>query len=361
MTFRWKCKKFFLTFPQNEETKESLAARIHGQFQENVDCFVIVQEKHDDGGNHLHVMLHLNDKLESRDAKYFDCLGLGHGNYQKQKGAKGNDYACIKYLTKEDPSPLCFNFDVQSVLTKKGKKHDVVASLLLDGATPKDLMQSEEHRGFFLLHSDKIRKYHAMVQAMDVTIKEPWNGGFTDGADGEEVLQWLEDTMVGGAVKHLYIQGPTNHGKTTFLRDILSRHWKGFSIPKECFFDGYIDDHFDYAFVDEMVFGHSMSWWLEWLRGADMTLRTKGGQVMRTKILPTVITSNYPIGYWIAPKEEPQLESWIARFTVVNLERPFKITKHPPSPHSDGGEVQTGPYLPNFCLEEEVEDDPLDI
>jgi len=41
---------------------------------------LVAHEKHEDGGDHIHVYLHLNKKKDVRRADYFDVEGH-HGNY----------------------------------------------------------------------------------------------------------------------------------------------------------------------------------------------------------------------------------------------------------------------------------------
>ncbi len=319
----WQCKKFFLTFPQNEETKESLAARLHTEFKDNLDAFVIAHEHHVDGGDHLHVMLHLKEKLESRDRTYFDCLGIKHGNYQKQK-SQGNDYSVLLYCSKEDPSPLTFNCDIAKAMYKKANKSEKVRLEIQAGTSYDTLLQSREHGAFTMAHRKAIME--AITDFRRISLKPTafFNGVISDKNPGvnQVLTEWVEKYVVNAfynpAPKHLFLCGDTNVGKSEFVR-FLKRFFTVCELLNEPWWDGYTD-HFDICHYEEADKKKDIYSWLRFLRGQCL-LNVKGSSVLKLTNVPTIITSNMSLSDWCSSYDapEPVRFALYSRFRQVDL------------------------------------------
>lgn len=94
-------KNFFLTYPRCELHPEyALTAFRNLPHSEHLEWAHVVQEEHEDGGFHLHAVLHYSKRVRIRDAEYFD-LHYGdecfHGNYQASKNVKHS----LKYIRKD--------------------------------------------------------------------------------------------------------------------------------------------------------------------------------------------------------------------------------------------------------------------
>lgn len=106
--FRLRGKKLYLTYPQlnpnieflREEALKQLKDKINGVLE-----YVISQEKHQDGGIHLHCFLGLGARIDISDPHYLDLVFNHipyHGNYQIGKRKQ----ALLEYLIKEDENLL---------------------------------------------------------------------------------------------------------------------------------------------------------------------------------------------------------------------------------------------------------------
>ncbi len=95
MPFRLSAKKFALTYPQVPESWTcELVLEYISKFGELV-TYVIGEEEHKDGGKHYHVYARYVDKIDTRNANYFDILSC-HGNYQAVKKESAWTAYCMK-------------------------------------------------------------------------------------------------------------------------------------------------------------------------------------------------------------------------------------------------------------------------
>jgi len=121
----------------------------------------------------------------------------------------------------------------------------------------------------------------------------------------------------------LYLWGPPATGKTSFLR-LLDTMLRIYYFPNEDFYDHYNDDDYDLIVMDEFGPTHDlkpMQTYNRWLDGQVMSLRKKGSQGMKTKILPFIICSNYPperVYHKVYGRGE--LEPFLSRLLVVHVE-----------------------------------------
>ncbi len=81
---------------------------IQTHFGNELEWAVVAQEKHQDGGLHLHMGLSLKTRYNSKDPKCLDDIALKHGKYEAMR----NQYNWIQYICKEDSEPLVWvNYD----------------------------------------------------------------------------------------------------------------------------------------------------------------------------------------------------------------------------------------------------------
>lgn len=105
--------KWFLTYPQCNSTKDELLASLTATM--DLLEYVIAEEKHKDGGLHLHAYVKLREGIKTSQApEVFNVLDKT-GNYQVVRSCKN----VIKYVKKEDD--YISNFDLDKYLAKKGK------------------------------------------------------------------------------------------------------------------------------------------------------------------------------------------------------------------------------------------------
>lgn len=93
---------------------------------DNIEWAMIAQEEHKEGGLHLHCLVKLHKKCESRNARFLD-----HGEYHPNIQSAKSISASVKYLCKEDPDPLCFKIDLENLKKSVGGKTKIVSDSLI--------------------------------------------------------------------------------------------------------------------------------------------------------------------------------------------------------------------------------------
>lgn len=133
--------------------------------------------------------------------------------------------------------------------------------------------------------------------------------------------------------KQLYIHGPPNTLKTSFL-DILIRYCTSFEIPAtEDFLDLYGDPEPELCYIDEFCAGKlTINWWNQFLQGSTpqkaLTLKQKGKQSVKETNPPVVMISNRTLEEnWANAllKNHQALAPLYVRLTVVEVTQPLDI------------------------------------
>lgn len=294
--FRLQSRKFFLTFPQCAVTKEQAQERLVSRFPDQMEWFIIGEEKHADGTPHLHLALCFKEKMQVTKVDYFDFIGGKHGNYQTMRSQR----KCVEYVIKGGIY-ASNGIDVDAVLKKKASKSATVALMLKEGKTIKEV--EEEDPGFFMFHKRKIEEYAMWVKRNKVETL-PWKEfadadiADLDTSAEKEIALWLNQNVKKPRVfkqKQLYVFGPPNTGKSSLITS-LEKYLRIYHIPRdEDFYDGFENGCYDLAVLDEAKSTKTMQWMNQWLDGQKFYLRQKGKQYLKEDNLPTIILSNYKL------------------------------------------------------------------
>lgn len=294
-----------------------------------VQWAIISRELHQDGESHIHVAVQFKKRIFARDLNaIFDKVGGKHGHYLAMKSIPG----AIAYCKKEDPDPLLHG---KLPATKNQKKSDGVMNKIAQGLLEGKPIQSfvAEHGGIVMLHLQKMKTFQAMIHAHGqprLTLTNQMT--LTFGQTGEEaerhVHEWLRLNLLDRSRPHkqhqLYLQAPTNHNKTSLVL-LLGKYFKYYVMPlHENFDDSYEDELYDFVVLDE--FSHKIARTVQminaFVEGAQCTLRTKGGQVIKKVNLPVIILSNYPPSlFW----NQEDIHLFNSRFTHVTLTSPLDL------------------------------------
>lgn len=109
MSFRLQARHIFLTYPRCDLSKEALLSFFEQKFlPEYPFDYVIAQEKHEDGGLHLHAVVSFKKKRDIRRPDYFDVSGQ-HPNMQACRDFKKSREYCRKdgdYIERLDTPEL---------------------------------------------------------------------------------------------------------------------------------------------------------------------------------------------------------------------------------------------------------------
>lgn len=344
--FRLNAQNLFLTYPRCPVDKSEALRQLQAILP--LQWALVAQEHHQDGELHLHVAMRLRTKPNIRRQDLFDLIVDGktyHGNYQSIKRLP----AVIAYVRKSDPEPLAHG-EPPTIKTPcekplKRKLSDSVAELIQSGASVTEV--NKEHPGFVLMNLMKLKQYQTWTQTNAHLI--PTRTCLSVTADGPlpafmmKIVTWLNTNLTGPRVLRqlqLYIQGPPMTRKTSLL-ELLRSKFRVYTVPHEHFDDLYSDDY-DLAVIDELDSGvRSPDWMFSFLDGSQMTLRSKGGQIVKQKRMPVILCSNHPAMSIFA---ENRTEAFITRLSIavippgsfIDVEKiQFSFAEDTPSTSSD--------------------------
>lgn len=296
--FNLQGKRFFLTFPQCPVAPELAQERLKEKYGDSLKWYLLAQELHQDGEKHLHIGLEMKETFRTKRSDVFDFIGEKHGNYQTMKNMR----KCVEYITKGGVFLAC-GIDVDAVKKKQNGATLSVAQAVVNGKSLEELNQ--EFPGFVMMNKRKIEDYISWIQRQNLKKqKQIWNefpaGDIMDmdNISDRQIAIWLNENIRKPRKfkqKNLYIWGPPNMGKSSLITR-LSQYLSIYVIPRdEDFYDGFENDVFDLAVLDEAKSTKTMQWLNQWLDGQVMTLRQKGKQYVKTQNIPTIILSNYKI------------------------------------------------------------------
>lgn len=327
--FRIHAKSLFLTYPRCQMSKEQIMEGLLS-FPKQILWAMVVQENHQDGTPHIHVALSFLKKEDITTPRDLDMIGGKHGNYQGIR----NVTAVIQYIGKHDKEPLVHGPVPQTSKKPPGQqvnKGDVVTKMLIEGRTRKEIM--EKHPGYYLLNRMKILALEAELptltrKTIQTTHQIEMRSGDSSNEEEMVVYNWLAANLFNAhrplKTQQLYIWGAPNSNKTSLYHRKLD-FLRIYHMPNSELFDClYSDDGYDLVIYDEFTKSRvrSGAFLNQFSDGQHVTLRTKGGQVLKKKNIPFIILSNFSPSQCLECSELP---SFLARFTVVELKAPLNL------------------------------------
>lgn len=273
MSFRFNAKTVFLTYAQCALPKEEVLERVAERFP--IQDYIVAREKHQDGGLHLHCYFRFVKKVDSRDPRVFDVLDC-HPNIKPLTKVEA-----IKNAQKYSKKDGDFITNIEETL---GKRALLFKELLEEG----DLTPS------FIRRNPEIMQFNANNLRTFLGIARPRN----------EVPEALVKK------RHIWFHGPSNTGKSTWLRA-----WRQLSCAME------YPDNEDWSMMPrdvESVYkdeyrGSLTVQKLNRICDGDCMVNTKGGSGWLPQIT-VVICSNYSIRECYAGVSDQILETLFNRF-----------------------------------------------
>lgn len=230
--FRLRGKKLFLTYPQlnssiefiKEEALEQLKKKI-----KHIEYYLIGEEKHEDGGVHIHCFFELKTSFDTSNVNYLDLQFEGieyHGNYQvgKRKNSlieyiiKDGNYITNMTLPVKNGKLLKPEEHLFNVCAEEGlhKTRDVLYECYPDiaakrgGTIMKNLAEFSEYK--IRQESIKIQKENVFsVEDFDKLPEQKMN----------EIVNWVEEGTFSGFNITLILHGPGGTGKTMLAKSIF--------------------------------------------------------------------------------------------------------------------------------------------
>lgn len=300
--FNLDTQNLFLTYPQNDTSKEDALDRLKEHFKENLNCAIVAQEQHQDGHNHLHIYLKLNKRFKTTKNTYFNFIALKQGNYQSCR----RPTEVIQYVIKTE-NYITFNIDPTIYLTQKKNKTAITSK-----GTFKKLCDEINEKTDYV---DILKKYPDLCLQHGKKIKEYINDIKT--ANKPKYRNWEME------VEYLY--GDTGTGKSKYAFEnynpethYVLRKGNGGSV----WWDNYTGQ--ETVIIDDFSpKSYQLSYMLNVLDRYAMTIDYKGGatQLLAKKI---IITSNYhPDDLYRGESCKEHRKALIRRFTkITEFKRP---------------------------------------
>ena len=224
--------------------------------------FCVSEEKHYDGTFHHHIYMRTIELLSLREVKQiigvvYDTIVICDDNDDRYDAADddidedfvGNihvskvrsEHTYLKYITKQDSHPLLKNIDTKKLSffyraiqwAKNTQKYEAADPFVLGNPQFYNLLK-QVHASVHSTNNIQQREpIRALTQADLDDIEREDNERVTDNNQlvelnewKQKIISWWNDWAVNGfheKKKQLYLWGPSNTGKTRFIRQILSR------------------------------------------------------------------------------------------------------------------------------------------
>lgn len=325
---RHRYKNIFLTYSQCDLPKELvLEAILYILTPTNV---LIAQEKHQEGGFHLHLVVLMDEPVNCSNPSIFDILNH-HPNVQPCRNVPKS----LKYLTKEDPSPLAWPEDwnwmdlITAQTSKKSLQSIEVANLIQSGSTLSQVNQT--HPGFLMMNLPKIQAYQAFIQNVNTNQTGEWKAPCLSlDPTTNQISLWLASNIKkerSNRQKHLWLWGPTQTGKSHLcieLDKMLDTYW----FPHSEDFHNLYSDNKQLIVMDDFHAWIPVNTLIKWTCGTPLQLKTKGGQMVKKKHIPVIITSNSSPDemYWRCKNDHPLVfDALLARFEIVHVRKQIDV------------------------------------
>lgn len=288
---RWQAKSWLLTYSQSKLSKE--AVRSHLTSLKPVEKLAIGEEKHQDGNTHFHAVVVYTQKTNNCNVRYWDIQGE-HPNVKTLGRGQKNFVRAVKYVTKEDDSPIIEGFDLETMDQKKEGEYGLMVEALKAGAKAEEIRQ--KYLGTYLRCKRNVREVIQELE-MDEWKKSrlSWRGVK---CNVPEIQEWLNSHIkkeLSNPLPQLWITGPTGVGKSSMM-EFLKKYLMLYPIPTDTWLDGYENGAFDLMYIDEYRDKHYTIEKLNKLSdGHTYVFPVKGSQVVKTDPLPLIVLSNHSI------------------------------------------------------------------
>ncbi len=313
-TFRLNSKKLFLTYPQCPVSKSAFVAFVTSKPLLDPAIYIVAQEEHKDGNKHLYIYLEYTERFQVRRPTVFDIKHEGI-NYHPNIQSVRSKIDTIKYVVKHDNEALVHGINVEAfIAASTSHKRYFLALLLLE---KKSICQQVVQENPMMLYG--LCKLANDLQYYSLA-KPKWLTDVEDRKVLKEVTLWDETYVVNPRylkMPQLWIYGPPNTGKTTFLENLRDEGYRGYCMPDNNDWSGF-DDAYDFLFIDEFNGQIMINVLNRVLDGShNVSLNVKGGKVMKNVNVPVFIVSNYHPNDIFTKVDHLKLQTLITRLKFV--------------------------------------------
>lgn len=317
--FRLRGTKFSLTYPRCGMSRDSAVNWFKNSLKMKPSVIIVGREEHkeeskDGDIHHLHCYIQFEKQFCSYTPTVFD-LKEGDKVYHPNIQNTNSKVDWIRYITKEDDNYVAEGINVDAYIKSSTQKQSYffLSKVVEKEAITREMIQE---------NPKEIKNLPNIVKGLSLYKSLPTEADLVKLKPLEKVDIWGVEYKVMPRVhkqKQLWICGPKNTGKTTFLINLKEAGYKGYEMPLNNDWSGY-DDTYDYLYVDEFKGGITIQELNKLLEGVDMRLNTKGGVAFKKKNLPVFIISNYRPEAIYTKVEDDKLDTLLCRLDVVEYE-----------------------------------------
>lgn len=299
MAMRRCSREFGLTYAQCSATRDEVALYLKTRFSPS---YVLVgQEKHQDGGLHLHCMLQFKKKKDILNVRAFDYMEY-HPNIQLIRDS--DDWR--NYCMKEDKTPK--EIGIFEVIKKMAKKKLKITNKELLEENPRQLVIDEKISLFALPSLLHAKKLFSELEGLTNMIAVP--GPFI--SNWNLPLDLLPKTE---KQRHFWVWSSNpNMGKTFFLEKIFKTYRAYYYNQKSVYQDLVMG--IEFVLFDEYCNGNC-------LKITDLNLMCDGSYSYPRKMISSivldkpwiVITSNFSISH-VYPNSNGRVEARFREFCL---------------------------------------------
>lgn len=278
--FNFNACRVFLTYPRCTLSQEEVLQSLTTLFPIKEYCIAV--EAHQDGTPHVHALLIFERKMHRDNERAFDIEGF-HPNIQGIKTAADKE-RIFKYVCKDG------NF-LSTITVSKSKRELIADDIFKEGLTFEVV---KRHPSIIFLNFGSIQSWSKWIHHRKDSL-------YVEPSPHKKI--------------HYWIHGPSNCGKTYWLRQLLLT-WQGAEIPQNNDYST-LEPDTNLLWYDEYR-GHLTIQQLNRLADGYTTLNTKGGSVyLRRSVV--VICSNFSIEDIYKNSRPEILETLYNRFYQYDL------------------------------------------
>lgn len=334
--FRLQAYKIAITYPDCSLSREQIAAGmrlifepklvemerdpnfIQGEDSEKlraIEWMVIGQETHTrpgprQGKLHGHVALALKKRSNIRSHSALDLPGRNpapndpnqnatfHPNIERMKFP----VEWVRYVTKEDATPLVWRLDLAKFLEQGAGKLDRLALAAYEAKENWRYLVVNQHPGLYMLYQQKLDGMERLGKRLrEAPTRQGWAVLYPreEFKGQRNVLDFIRIPLnQPRRMKQFqyYIWAPPNHGKTTFKERLLRAGFKGYELPRNNDYALWQEDYFSFAYGDEYTASYMSPTDINrFSDGSYLVMNVKGGIVEKKQNLTVILMSNVKI------------------------------------------------------------------
>jgi len=329
-TFTFDAKNIAATYSQCPIPPATVLESLMDLFSAQKPVFIQVsREHHQDGNMHLHALVCLSGRKQTRNARFAD-LTFESSTYHPNVKKSWDILGWKDYISKEGWDTAVFGaFESVKLPGRKGSKDEKekmnarVARKLDSGVTVDQLLRKRKYQGYLISNLGKTN-YFATQLAMlkDCPVIPFPKIKSTLSLQNSTILRWLGLNLFEEnrplRSKQLYLVSDPGMGKTTLSLTLAKSIRTYFPSLGEKYFDGLTRDH-GLIIFDEFHGTHPLGIMNQILDGQPCILPQRYQCFNKTKNVPVIILSNVQPYNCYKKADSKRVAAFIDRLLVVEV------------------------------------------